>query len=136
MQASIVLLCLIMSCGSASDTVLSEKFLCAAVEEGLKNGYLCDTGPLIFHFKDDVPFPDNSTVTCGNASYLIRTEVQFYQTNRSENVVFVYSHYIQDKGLMRVTYMTYCAGTRIEGQFTWNESASVTSDWQIVTITK
>jgi len=125
-----------MSCPHGSDTVPLDKVLCEVIEEGLKKGYLCNAGPLAFHFKDNWEWPDSSSVTCGESSYLIRTNVQTYRTSRSENIVFIYDQYMLGECLIRVTYMTYCAGTRIEGQFTWNKATNVISDWQVVTISK
>lgn len=136
MKAALFILSLIPSCVPGSSAAPLEQFICAFAEEGLQQGYLCDLGPLEFHFKDKSIGPNGATIVCADSKYLVRTGVPSFKALPGQNVVFVYSQYGVGDGLSRITYMTYCSGAKIEGQFTWNAKTSTLSDWNVVTVTK
>jgi hypothetical protein len=136
MKSALLAFHLVLSCAHASSTGREEQFVCAVAKEGLQQGYLCDVGPLEFHFKDKTSWFGDTTMTCAESRHIVRTGIPSFKALPGENVVFVYNQYEMGKGLTRFTYMTYCAGSKIEGQFTWNAATAQSSDWKVATVTK
>jgi len=136
MKTFLLFLNLILSCSHGTDTAITENTLCAMAEEGMKKGYLCDVGPLVFQFKDSIHWSEKPLNSCEKFEYSIRTNAHSLEAMPKENIVFIYSQIPVGDTLMQYHYMTYCAGARIEGQFNWNHVTSEFSEWKVVTIIK